>query len=258
MWLKLSSGTSLMKRILIFLAALGAAGCVVVGNSEVPIATETLPAPQPAAERLLVVVLPGYGDDGRGDKERGMARTIQEEWPEADVMLASATFDYYRDGKLVERLHQDVVAPALRAGYRRIWLAGPSLGGLGALLYEREHQGTLAGVVLFAPFLGDEPLLQEIRGAGGVRKWQPGALAQINARNYQRHVWKRVKEWTERPAAAPRVWLACGTDDQFVDAARLLASVLPPERFIEMPGGHRWTSWTRIGKEVFSRIAGSP
>jgi pimeloyl-ACP methyl ester carboxylesterase len=247
-----------MRRILISLAALGVAGCVVLGNSEAPIATETLPAPQPAAERLLVVVLPGYGDHGRGDKERAMARTIQEQWPQADVMLASATYDYYRDGKLVERLHQDVVAPAMRAGYRRIWLAGPSLGGLGALLYEREHSGTLAGVVLFAPFLGDEPLLQEIRAAGGVLKWDPGQLSHIDARNYQRHVWKRVKDWAERPALAPRVWLACGSDDQFMDAARLLATVLPPERFIEMPGGHRWSSWTRIGKEVFSRIAASP
>jgi pimeloyl-ACP methyl ester carboxylesterase len=247
-----------MRRILIFLAALGAAGCAVLGDSREPIATETLRATRPSGEGLLVIVLPGYGDDGRGRRERAMARMIQEEWPHADVMLAAATFDYYRDGKLVERLHHDVVAPARRAGYRRIWLTGPSLGGLGSLLYERAHPGTLAGVVLFAPFLGDEGLLEEIRGAGGVAKWDPGALGEINGHNFQRHVWSMVKGWAERPQSAPRVWLACGSDDEFLGAAKLLATVLPEGRFVEMPGGHRWSSWTRIGKEVFSRIAAGP
>ena len=91
-----------------------------------------------------------------------------------------------------------------------------------------------------------------------MRQWDPGPLSQINARNYQRHVWKRVQDWAERPGLAPQVWLACGSDDQFLDAARLLATVLPPQRYLEMPGGHRWSSWTRIGKAVFSRIAASP
>ena len=201
--------------------------------------------------RTLVIVLPGRADEGRGENERGMARAIQEAWPGADVLLASATYVYYRDGKVVERLHDDVVAPALRAGYRRIWLAGASMGGMGAMLYERAYPGQLAGVVLFAPFLGDQPLLEEIRNAGGVRQWDPGPLpAEVNARNYQRQVWKHIRE---RPAHSS-VWLACGTDDYLLSGARLLATTLPEGRFIEMPGGHDWRTWSRIGKTVFSQI----
>jgi len=98
------------------------------------------------------------------------------------VLLTSATFAYYRDGKLVPRLHEEIVEPALRGGYRRIWLAGASLGGMGALLYEREYPGELTGLVLFAPFLGGKELLDEIRAAGGPRKWDPGPLpAETNA-----------------------------------------------------------------------------
>ena len=255
MWLKESGGTSLMKRILIFLAALGAAGCVTIGDSKKPIASEKLEALQPSAGRTLIIVLPGFGVDAQEMRSRGLARAIQEAWPEADVLLASATFAYYRDGKLVARLHQDVVEPAVRAGYRRIWLAGASMGGMGALLYEREHAGTVSGVVLFAPFLGEEKLLEEIRKAGGVRSWDPGPLPEtIDEKNYQRHVWKMVRSWTERPEAAPQVWLATGSDDYLLTSARLLATALPQDRFIEMPGSHTWKTWIQIGKAVFSRI----
>ena len=223
-----------------------------MGDASLPIATELLPAPQPSPARTLVIVLPGRADDGRGENERGMARAIHEAWPGADVVLTSATYAYYRDGTVVERLHVDVVAPALRAGYRRIWLAGASMGGMGAMLYERAHPGTVTGVVLFAPFLGDEPLLQEIRRAGGVRQWDPGPLpAAVDARNYQRQVWKHIRD---EPALASRVWLACGSDDYLLSGARLLATTLPDGRFLEMPGSHDWRTWSRMGKTVFSHI----
>lgn len=241
-----------MRCILILLAALGLAACAPIGDSSLPIASEIIPAPQSSAIRTLVIVLPGRHDEGRGENEHGMAHAIQEAWPRADVLLASATFAYYRDGKLVERLHEDIVAPAQRDGYRRIWLAGASMGGLGAMLYDRVHPGMLAGVVLFAPFLGDQALLDEIRTAGGVRQWDPGPLPpEVNARNYQRQVWKHIRE---HAALTGRVWLACGSDDFLLSGSRLLATALPDGQFVEMPGGHDWRTWSRIGKTVFSQI----
>jgi pimeloyl-ACP methyl ester carboxylesterase len=171
------------------------------------------------------------------------------------VLLASATFDYYNKGNLVERLHDEVVAPALRAGYKRVWLAGASLGGMGALLYEHEHPGAVTGIVLFAPFLGDRSLLQEIDKAGGPRAWNPGDLpAEVNSENYQRQVWKMVKGWAEEPQRARRIWLACGVEDRLMRSARLMASALPQDRFVELPGGHTWATWLNGGKTVFSRI----
>ena len=252
MWLNASCGTSLMTRILILLAALILAACAPIGDSSLPIPSEIIRAPQPSAVRTLVIVLPGRHDEGRGENERGMARSIHEVWPQADVLLAAATFAYYRDGKLVERLQQDIVAPAQRDGYRRIWLAGASMGGMGAMLYQRAYPGQLAGVVLFAPFLGERALLEEIAGAGGVRRWEPGPLPpQVDATNYQRQIWKYIRE---QQTFSSRVWLACGSDDFLLSSARLLASTLPEGRFVEMPGGHDWRTWSRIGKTVFSQI----
>ena len=244
-----------MKPILIALAFLGVAGCVVIGDARQPITFETFAAPRPSGERTAVIVLPGFGSDAKDMKDHGVASVIQEVWPEADVLLASATFDYYREGKLVERLHDEVIAPTLRAGYRKVWLAGASLGGMGALLYEQQHPGTVTGIVLFAPFVGDRALLKEITDAGGPRAWNPGELpAELTSENYQRQVWKMVKGWAEEPQRARRVWLACGVEDRLMSGARLMASALPQDRFVELPGGHTWAAWLNGGKTVFSRI----
>lgn len=241
--------------ILIWLAALILPGCVTLGDSDQPISTQTILAPEPGAERTAVIVLPGFGVDVEEMRERGIATAIQSAWPHADVVLANANFAYYRARNVVERLHEDVVAPVRARGYQRIWLAGASMGGLGALLYEREHPGVLSGVVLFAPFLGEPPLLEEIRAAGGVQKWNPGPLtAELDLRNYQRHLWKRVQAIAGTPELARRVWLACGTDDFLRSGSELLASALPKHHFIYEPGGHTWKTWMRLTKSVFARI----
>ena len=244
-----------MRSLAAFLAALSLAGCIVIGDARQPIAFETIAAPKPAAERTAIIVLPGFGVDANEMKERGVAKTIQEAWPEADVVLVSATFDYYREGKLADRLHEEVVAPVQRAGYKRIWLAGASLGGMGALLYEQQHPRTVTGIVLFAPFLGDRSLMQEIDKAGGPRAWNPGELSdELTSENYQRLVWKMVKGWAEHPQEARRVWLACGVEDGLMRSARLMATALPQDRFVELPGGHTWAAWLNGGKTVFSKI----
>ena len=244
-----------MKAILIALAFLGLAGCFTIGDARKPIVFETIAAPTPAAERTAIIVLPGFGADAEEMKERGVAKSIHEVWPEADVILASATFDYYRQGRLVERLHDEVIGPALKAGYKRIWLAGASLGGMGALLYEQQHPQAVTGIVLFAPFLGDRSLLKEISDAGGPRGWQPGELpSEVNSENYQRQVWKMVKGWAEEPQRARRVWLACGVEDRLINGSRLMATALPQDRFVELQGGHTWATWLNGGKTVFSKI----
>ena len=81
MWLNENRGTDPMKAILIALAFLGVAGCIVLGDARQPITSETIAAPQPSAERTVVIVLPGFGVDAKEMKERGVATTIQEAWP---------------------------------------------------------------------------------------------------------------------------------------------------------------------------------
>jgi pimeloyl-ACP methyl ester carboxylesterase len=243
-----------MKPFLIVLACLGLAACFTIGDSRRPIASESFAPLADSIHRPLVIVLPGFGVGMQGMKDHGVAQTIQEAWPEAEVQLADATFAYYRDGNLIPRLHEEVIGPAARAG-RRIWLVGASLGGMGVLGYEHQHPGELAGIVLFAPFLGDRPLLEEIRAAGGTRAWNPGPEpAEITSGNYQREIWRMIKTWAEHPETGPPVWLACGDEDRLVAGARLLAATLPQGRYFELKGGHTWNTWLNGGKTVFANV----
>src|SRR3546814_2428360 len=88
-------------------------------------------------------------------QKHDIAAAVHQRWAEADVLLTSATFAYYKERNIVERLQQDIIAPARAQGYQHIWLAGASIGGMGVLFYEHEHPGELDGLVLLAPWLGD-------------------------------------------------------------------------------------------------------
>src|SRR5207249_3519902 len=127
--------------------------------------------------------------------------------PAPDVVLVGATFNYYRTGLLVPRLHEQVIQPARAQGYKEIWLIGGSMGGMGVLLYEYQHPGELTGLILMSPYLGSDSLLDEIRKTG-LAAWDPGPLPpEMNQDAYQRQVWKMIKSWRGHPEVARRVWL---------------------------------------------------
>src|SRR3954469_23310787 len=123
-------------------------GCFPRGDPSQPIPTASIAAPQPA--KRLVVVLPGRGDDLQDLRKSGVAQAVQSAWPDADVVLTGLALGYYVEGQAEQRLHSEVVVPARRRGYAQVWLVGASLGGMGALLYDRAHAGEVSGMLLLA------------------------------------------------------------------------------------------------------------
>lgn len=231
-------------------------GCAIFGSPANPIPTVIVRGTQ-SAPHALVVVLPGFIYDADDLYDKGVADSIHRGWPAADVLLVGATYPYYRDGLLVPRLH-DRVLYARQQGYREIWLAGGSMGGMGVLLYEWAHAGELTGIVLMSPFLGSDALFKEIRVAGGLANWNPGPLApEMDGDNYQRHVWNMIKGWKQRPALAKRAWLVCGTEDPLFPDVQVLAPEVPPEQYLARLGGHNWDFWLPVLEETFRKIAGS-
>lgn len=220
-----------------------------------PIPVKEIPAPRPGGERRLVIVLPGRGDDlGNLEKVR-IAAAVQEGWPEADVLLAGVTLGYYAYGGMAERLHDEIIAPARQRGYREIWLAGASMGGMGALLYERRYPGDVTGLVLFAPYMGEPDLIRQVAAAGGPAHWDPGPVpAVVGPDDYQPELWRLVKGWQD-PRAAARVWLVCGDRDRFIEPAKMMGALLPADHFIVGKGGHDWQVWDAGATQAFARIA---
>ncbi|GAB2501591.1 alpha/beta fold hydrolase [Arenimonas alkanexedens] len=228
-------------------------GCLSPGATRETIATQLFESPSAEGERVLVVVLPGRGDDLQGLADSGIAAAIQKAWPEADVLLAEVGLGYYYEGRMPERLHTEVIAPAKTRGYAGVWLAGASMGGMGTLLYERSRPGELDGLVLLAPYLGDRRLLAEI-GEAGLADWTPGPVPpQINRKTFQREVWRHVQGWPDSGRSAA-VWLAYGEDDRLAKAIGVLAPALPPDQVLARPGGHAWVVWTPAAAEIFARI----
>jgi enterochelin esterase-like enzyme len=145
--------------------------------------------------------------------------------------------------------------PARARGYREVWLLGASLGGLGALMHDARWQGTVDGIVLMAPYLGEKPLLDEIAAAGGIARWNAGPVpTQVNGDNFQHELWRHLQTWSRDPAHARNVWLAYGDRDYLRDTMPSLIPLLPASHVLVRSGGHAWTVWTPAVTDVLAAI----
>ncbi len=227
------------------------AGCGLFFRAPAPIATIRYSSSSTPAKELLVL-LPGRGDRARSFADAGVVDIIKRASPALDVVAVDATVGYYIHRNLRERLDLDVIEPARSRGYRSIWVAGISMGGLGSLLYAQQYPRAIAGVLLVAPFLGDEDVIAEIERAGGLALWKPPST--IDPEDYQRDLWRWLKSCVTKPGTCPRILLGFGSGDRFVRAHRLLAAVLPPDQVVEVPGEHAWEPWRLLFTALVPRM----
>jgi pimeloyl-ACP methyl ester carboxylesterase len=237
--------------LLLSLTLLG--GCAARGDATRPIPSALVHAPQRA--QRVVVMLPGRGDDLAGLQQQGVAQIIQRAWPDADVILTGLTMPYYTAGVATRRLHDEVIAPLKAHGYRQVWLAGISLGGMGTLLYDRAYPGQLDGMLLLSPYLGDRAIQQEIRDAGGLAAWQPGPVQPLGPDTFQRELWRYLKHWSADPARTQTTWLAYGADERFRAAIELMSPQLPRTHVLMLPGQHNWKLWKPAMRRVLQLAA---
>lgn len=196
----------------------------------------------------LVVFLPGREDDVTSFERHGFVDAVRQENISADMMTVDAHLGYYAEKTLVDRMRQDVIGPARSAGYDRIWLAGVSMGALGALLYLKHHPEEVNGVLLIGPYLGDTEIIDEIQGAGGLAAWTPG---DVGTDDWQRTLWKGLKDMHGREL--PPIYLAYGKDDRYAGGAELLTPLLPADRVSAVPGGHDWRTWRSLWKVFLAK-----
>lgn len=228
-------------------------GCAAGGDVTRPIPTALYPAAERA--RRLVVMLPGRGDSLDSLQRRGVARLIQQAWPDADVLLTGLTMPYYLQGRATQRLHDEVIVPARQRHYRQVWLAGISLGGMGALLYDRAYPGRVDGMLLLSPYLGDRAIRQEIRRAGGLAHWNPGPAQPIGPATFQRELWRHLKHWSDEPARTASIWLAYGDRERFRKSIALMRGELPAGHVLVLPGHHNWKLWTPAMRLLLQQAA---
>ncbi|WP_194721459.1 alpha/beta fold hydrolase [Noviherbaspirillum malthae] len=203
-------------------------------------------------QRDVIVFFPGIGDIAEDFDRRGFIREMERQGITADAMAVDAHYGYYAARTIHHRITDDVIASARRTGYRRIWLAGISLGGFGVASYAALHSSRLAGIILLAPYLGPPALIAEIAAAGSLAAWEPG---QIEAPDHQRQLWAWFRQrLTQEKGTRLPIYLGYGRQDMFAAANRLLADALPAERVFLLSGGHNWRTWRRLWRTMLSRL----
>lgn len=228
-------------------------GCAAGGDVTRPVPTTFVPAPQPAHQ--LVVMLPGRGDSLQSLTDTGVAQLIQQSWPDADVILTGLTMPFYRQGRVAQRLHDEVIEPARRPAYRQVWLAGISLGGMGALLYDRQFPDQIDGLLLLSPYLGEAAIHREIRQSGSLAAWQPGPAQRIGPDTFTRELWRYLQSWSTHPARTGSVWLAYGADEPFRQPIELMTAQLRADHVVMLPGRHNWKLWKPAMRTLLKRAS---
>lgn len=236
---------------LLFLSA-----CIPGGRTETKIPVQQIQALKDEQSRILIVILPGRGDDVTALKASGIAEAIQSSVPNADVVLTGISLAYYMEGRMPQRMREEVILPAKERGYKEIWLVGASMGGMGILMYDREYAGDITGLVLLAPYLGGQQVLKQISQSGGLDNWEAGAVPEtIDRNNFDRELWRYIKTWQiGKNSRSDNVWLAYGRNDRLSAAMPPLQKVLAPDHVFVSSGGHAWTVWTPAAKEIFAAI----
>lgn len=194
-------------------------------------------------DRNLFVFMRGLGGSHVSFEKEGLVDEVRRRELPYDMVAPNAHFGYYSKRTLTIRLREDVILPARQKGYQKIWLVGVSMGGLGSLLYLREHPRDIDGVYLIAPFLGYDSDLKEILSAGGVRQWHPPEYDSED--DWQAMLWNWIK--TEvATGRTPPIYLGYGNEDKYISGQQLLADVLPPDHVNEIQGGHTFSAFRNL------------
>ncbi|MBE0582418.1 MAG: alpha/beta hydrolase [Desulfofustis sp.] len=225
-----------MKRLithgLVVLMATLLFGC----STNAPLRTLYYQADQPPRTKNMIIFLRGRGGSHEDFAAEGFVEAVRVRRLPADMAAPNAHFGYYLGETLIPRLKEDVIEPARRDGYEQFWLVGVSMGGLGALLYAREHPEDVAGVYIISPFLGWSGILKEIEEAGGLRSWEPGPYDPDQ--DWQRMLWHWLQQGAAGQQELPLLYLGYGTDDPYLAGQSLLAAILPTDRVFAIPGDH--------------------
>jgi len=205
------------------------------------------PCADGAADRGLLVLLPGAYMTADDFVTHDFIGAVRRQSCPVDIVAVETGMDSYLDNDIVERLYDEIIAPAAAAGTKAIWLAGISLGALGALLCARRHAGVIAGLLLVSPFIGSRGIVAQVEQAGGIRRWKPKA-------DETPTIEEGLLCWLQSYDPSGRDWpdihLAYGRDDRFAAAHRLIADLLPSGRVIVGEGGHDWPTWEVLWRRM--------
>jgi pimeloyl-ACP methyl ester carboxylesterase len=197
-----------------------------------------------AAVRLAM--LPAAFTEPEDFVREGFVAAVRTRGIDLDLIFAQPAPVHLTETSIVERLYQQLIIPARARGVA-LWLGGITHGGFIALRCAAQYPKEIAGLCLFAPYLGSHIMTGEIARAHGVRAWEPGATADDDD---ERQVWRFIKS---RDASAMPIHLGLAREDRFADRHALLAAALPADDVQWIRGAHDWPTWRRLWEHFLDR-----
>jgi len=188
---------------------------------------------------VSIVMLPAAYAAAADFEREGFAAAVRARRLGLDLAFVAPELRHATDRAPLEQLRDAIIVPARAQGVA-VWLGGISLGGYLALCYAAQHADELAGLCLFAPYLGSHLITAEIERAGGLDAWRPGETA---ADDEERRVWSYIARARRGPLP---IHLGLGREDRFACRHRLLAAALAGRSVDTVSGGHDWPTWHRL------------
>jgi pimeloyl-ACP methyl ester carboxylesterase len=232
--------------IIFVAAALATSGCYQKMPPVTPIPFKYYKSGNSPSKTLLVL-LPVIHDTIDKFESHGFIDTVHQSEQPCDLVSVDAHYGYYDARTITERLRNDVIAPAQQAGYSDIKIVGISLGGFGALLYANRYSTEVNALVLLAPWLGSDELINSITAAGGLEYWQPSDAIDEQA---LQDIWLQRKQHATTASDFPRLYLGYGTTDKFQQAHTLFAGTLADDHVFTIADGHNWSSWEQLWAQM--------
>lgn len=218
-------------------------------NSDIPVVFGLAydVAPGELAGETALVMLPGVGMNARDFAVRGFVEAMRKRELAVDAVMVDAGAGDYMSPTFGERLGAEVVDALLVEGYQRVWLAGISLGGYGAMRLLQERTEGIDGMLLLAPFLSTRGTIARIMHAGGLDGWSP-LPAEREGVDEALLCW--LKDHLAAGDLPIEIYLGWGEADRYADASRLLAARLPSDRIFRACGDHDWPTWETLWHDM--------
>ena len=95
--------------------------------------------------------------------------------------------------------------------------------------------------------LGSDELIDSITAVNGLEHWLPN---DADDEESLQGIWLQLKDNQSSATGFPELYLGYGSTDKFRQAHALLASTLPDDHVFTIAGGHDWTSWQQLWKQM--------
>lgn len=196
----------------------------------------------------LIIFLPGLLDSASTFEEKEFFSHARKAGVKADMVAMSIHIRHLMENKMIERIEFDVYLDAIKNGYKNIWLVGVSIGGLNSLLFYRKHMKGLCGVVALAPYVAGGVLLEELQ-KDGIENWEPKEVYEMMLFEKKlQFLWAWLQQ-QQSDNNLKSLYLGYGKQDRFIEAIKLLESILDKKNIIAIDGEHDWETGQKVWQQ---------